>query len=92
VTALNLTDKEQAAVRTALQFLRGTIGGYTKLGRVLRLDHSTLIHAANGRRQITPLITFRIARAVGVGIDDLLAGKFPPVGTCPKCGHVETQP
>jgi hypothetical protein len=25
----------------------------------------------------------------GVGIDDLLSGKYPVKGTCPHCGHVE---
>jgi hypothetical protein len=25
------------------------------------------------------------------GIDDLLAGKFPPEGACPECGHHEVR-
>jgi hypothetical protein len=32
-------------------------------------------------------VAFRVARLTGVSIDDLLAGKYPPPGTCPHCGH-----
>jgi hypothetical protein len=33
----------------------------------------------------------RVARMVKVGVDDLLVGKFPPPGECPKCGFRDTR-
>ena len=30
-----------------------------------------------------------LARLAEVGVDELLAGRFPPAGTCPYCGHKE---
>lgn len=32
-------------------------------------------------------LAFGVARLAGVSIDDALTGKYPPVGTCPHCGH-----
>jgi hypothetical protein len=32
-------------------------------------------------------MAFRIARLVGVSVDDLVRGKFPEPGTCPRCGY-----
>ena len=32
------------------------------------------------------MIAFRVARLAKVGVDDVLAGRFPPPGTCPHCG------
>jgi hypothetical protein len=36
---------------------------------------------------VTPIIAFRIAKFAKVGVDDVLAGRFPEAGTCPRCGH-----
>jgi hypothetical protein len=35
----------------------------------------------------SPTMAFRVARLAGVGVDDILTGKYPPPGTCPLCGH-----
>jgi hypothetical protein len=29
----------------------------------------------------------RVARLAGVGVDDVLSGRYPAAGTCPMCGH-----
>jgi hypothetical protein len=38
-------------------------------------------------RVVSASMALRIGRFVGVSVDDLLAGRFPPPGTCPYCGH-----
>lgn len=77
----DLTKEEQANVRTALRFLRARCGGWEAVAKALHLGRSTIGRAA------TPTVAFRVARFAGVKIDDLLEGAFPPVGTCPYCGH-----
>jgi hypothetical protein len=79
----DLTAKEQANVRLAVAFLRAKCGGADLLAKALRCSRPTLW------RPPTPTVVFRVARMAGVGIDDVLTGKFPPPGTCPHCGHVK---
>lgn len=61
-------------------------GGVEKLGPVLGFKPQTLSRVLRGATASASL-TFRIARFAKIGIDDLLAGKFPPPGTCPHCGR-----
>lgn len=78
----DVTVEEQKNVRAAIRFLRIRCGGWAQLSKTLRFTRSTLQKGA-----ITPAVVFRVARFVGVGVDDLLAGRFPPEGACPYCGH-----
>jgi hypothetical protein len=87
MNAVDLTTQEQAHVRSALKFLRARLGGWQPLAKVLRLGESTLGNVAGGHRAASIIIAFRVARLAKVGVDDVLAGKFPPPGTCPHCGH-----
>ena len=80
----DLTQDEQKHVRTAIRFLRVRCGGWVPLTKVLRFTRSTLQKDAP-----TPAVAFRVARLAGVGVDDVLAGRFPSAGTCPHCGHRE---
>jgi hypothetical protein len=82
----DLTTQEQAHVRAALRFLRAKCGGWRAVGKVLRVQRSTLGHALS-KRTISASLAVRVARFVGVGVDDLLTGQFPPPGTCPHCGQ-----
>jgi hypothetical protein len=34
----------------------------------------------------SPAVVFRLARLAGVGVDDVLAGRFPEPGVCAHCG------
>jgi hypothetical protein len=77
----DLTKEEQTHVRTALRFLRARCGGWLPVGKALRMNVRTL------RRPASASLAVRVARFVGVGVDDLLAGRFPPPGTCPYCGN-----
>ncbi len=82
----DLTAKEQTHVRAALQFLRTRCGGWVPLAKALGVKESTLSAAGRGGN-ISARVAFRVARLAAVGVDDLLAGKFPEPGTCPHCGH-----
>ncbi len=77
----DLTAKEVASVRAAVQFLRARCGGWAQVAKALRMSKST------ARRAASPMVAFRVARFAGVGVDDVLTGAFPPPGTCPHCGR-----
>jgi hypothetical protein len=79
----DLTAKEQSNVRAALTFLRARCGGTKMLTKALRLSQPTLWRPAS------VLVAFRVARLAGVGVDDVLAGKYPPPGACAHCGHLK---
>jgi hypothetical protein len=78
----DLTTDEQKNVRTAVRFLRVRCGGWRPLAKALRFSKATLWRPS-------PALAFRVARFAGVGVDDVLMGRFPPTGTCPHCGHQE---
>jgi hypothetical protein len=87
ITEIDLTLEEQEHVRNALQFLRVKLGGWRPLMKLLKFEETTLIKSGNGSRTVTASMAFRIARLVGVSVDDLVHGKFPEPGTCPRCGY-----
>lgn len=88
----DLTADEQKNVRAALRFLHLRCGTWATVAKALRLGESSVANIVIGRKVVTPNVTFRVARFVKVGVDDLLAGRFPPPGTCPHCGHRAEQP
>jgi hypothetical protein len=53
--------------------------------KVIHFQLRTIRNVMKGR-MVSPTMAFRVARFAGVGIDNLLAGKFPPPGTCSHCG------
>jgi hypothetical protein len=79
----DLTAAEHKNVRTAIRFLRVRCGGWVQFSKAIHLSRQTLQDP-----NPTPLVVFRVARFAGVGLDDVLAGRFPEPGTCPHCGHV----
>ena len=85
----DLTSQEQVHVRTALRFLRTRCGSWAVVGRTLGFGDSTMQAIVVGRRAVSPLVTFRVARLAKVSVDDVLAGRFPAPGTCPHCGHMK---
>jgi hypothetical protein len=82
---IDVTEEERARVRAALGFLRVRAGGWNALAPALGFTKKTLSNVMEGK-VVSPTMVFRVARLAGVSIDDLLAGKFPPAGTCPHCG------
>jgi hypothetical protein len=83
----DLTKEEQGHVGLALRFLRARAGGWDALAKVLHFGRSTLLDAASGRHPPTASMALRIARLAQVGVDDLLAGRYPEAGACAHCGN-----
>ena len=81
----DLTKEEQANVRAALRFLHAQCSGWKAVAKALRA-HKTGLSMRD--RAVSASLAVRVARFAGVGVDDVLTGKFPPAGTCPHCGHV----
>jgi len=85
-----LTEEEGARVRTALAFLRGHLGSWTKLARAMGIKPATLEQGALRRtRRPTAGLALRAARVAGVPMEDILSGRWPvplPV-KCPTCGR-----
>lgn len=83
----DLTAQEQEHVRAALHFLRKRSGGWEPIGRALGFRIATLRHVAQEGRTVTASMAFRVSRLAGVVVEDVLTGKYPGPGTCPRCGH-----
>lgn len=83
---LELAVAEQQAVRTALRFLRARCGTWTLVAHALHFKTKTISNVLAGRR-VSATVAFRVARMLGITVDALLAGQYPPPGTCPHCGH-----
>ena len=83
------TAQEQENIRRALRFLRIRSGGWGPLAKALRLTASTINHMA-GREKVSARLALRLAWFAGVSVEDMMAGKYPPEGTCPHCGHAGT--
>jgi len=78
----DLTPAEVVNVRRALAFLRVRCGGVKMLAKALHTSKPSL-------RAPSASLVFRIARLAGVGLDDVVTGKYPPAGVCAHCGHRE---
>lgn len=91
ISTLDLSLEEQEHVRNAIAFLHVKLEGWKPLGKLLHFDHTTLIHVVNERRAVGASMAFRVARVVGIGVDELLAGNWPAPGTCPRCGYQDTR-
>jgi hypothetical protein len=88
-SASDLTKAEQANVRLALQCLHRQLGmTLEQFAKALRYTDKTIRNVFDGRT-VTASMAFRAARLAGVTVDDVVSGRFPPVGwTCPYCGNV----
>ncbi len=73
---------EMANLRKALNFLRIRCGGWVPLAKALRLTRACL-----QQRKISARVAVRLARFAGVALETVLAGKYPPAGTCAHCGY-----
>ena len=82
----DLTASEQDHVRAALRFLHAQLGTWTPLEKALRLRRQHLASAASGYATVGASLAVRVARLASVGVDDVLAGRFPPSDVCPHCG------
>jgi hypothetical protein len=53
----------------------------------MRYEWDSIQKVATGRRAVTPALALRVARLVGVPVDELLAGRWLSPRVCPHCGH-----
>lgn len=84
----DLSPEEQRHVKTALRYLRARLGGWGPLAKALRYRPRSLTRG-------TPLsakLVFRLARLAEVPVDDVLTGRYPPGGACPRCGYLPETP
>jgi DNA-binding XRE family transcriptional regulator len=86
-----LLEQEQENVRNLLYFLRIRLDSWGSLAKIVHLADGTVVDIAAGRRNVTASIAFKLARFCKVPIDDLLTGKYPPPGMCPRCGYTDTR-
>lgn len=80
----DLTPEEQEATRVAIRFLAKRFGSFKKLSTSMRANVEL---AASKRGTVSAGIALRVARAAGVPLEDVLAGRFPAKGACPHCGR-----
>jgi plasmid maintenance system antidote protein VapI len=78
----DLTNKEQKAVRTALRFLRLRVGAWGPLAKALRYEWDSIQKVTTGKRAVTPALALRVARLAGVGMDELLVGRWLSARVC----------
>lgn len=83
---IDLTTVEQANVLVALRHLRVQIGGWKPLADGLGFSRHTLRHVRMAEKAVSPTMAVRVARLAGVGVDDVLTGKYPIAGVCRHCG------
>lgn len=83
----DLTDQEQANVRAAMRFLMIRAGGAKTLAAALGFSKHTLRHVRKAEKNVSPRMLLRVARLAGVGVDDVVAGRYPSDGSCPHCGR-----
>ncbi len=86
----DLTPEEQRNVRVALRFLRIRFGKIDLLAKALHFTYESMRGVLLGHDPVSASMMVRVARLAGVGMDDLLAGKYPVKGTCPHCGRGPT--
>lgn len=61
-----------------MRYLRGRAGTWAAVAQALNLSSVTIDKVMNGHRSVTPSTAFRVARLLGVMVDDLLVGRFLP--------------
>lgn len=84
---LDLTAEEQDRVRFAMRHLKVKIGAWKTVASALGFKPRQVVKVQGGFKAVSPKMVLRVAKLAGVPVDDVLTGKFPPLGTCPHCGR-----
>lgn len=82
-----LTAEEQANVRAALLYLRDRLGGWRKLAVAMGVTYDAISRRNKRGRTVSAAWAIRAARLLRAPVEDVLAGKWPPLWTCPTCGR-----
>ena len=88
----DLTPEEQARAKVAIRFLAKRHGSALKLAQAMRANLETVRSAMSKRGPVSAGIALRVARAAGVPLEDVLAGRWPVEGACPHCGRLSAGP
>jgi len=81
-----LTIAEQHNVRAIVLKLRAEYSSWKALAAALGVNRITLVRAQPGKQAPTVGLALRVARLVGLPIDDVLRGVFAKLGRCLMCG------
>jgi hypothetical protein len=84
---IDLTEAEQENVRIAMRALRYRAGRWKLVAKALGFTPRGIRNVSSGAKAVSIKAAFRVARMAQVSLEELLSGRFPPSGTCPKCGH-----
>ena len=79
--------EQQEHVINALYFLRVKFETWKPIAKLLHFEEGSLADVRAKRRSVSANLAFRLAKIMGIGIEDLLAGKWPEPGMCPRCGY-----
>jgi hypothetical protein len=83
----DLNHSEQRNVRTALRHLRGKLGGWASVSKVMGLQPESLKKMAYERdRPVSIRVAFRAAKILNVSLEGLIGGQALAT-ICPHCGH-----
>lgn len=82
-----LTVEEQTHTLAALRYLRGRVGTWRVLAKALGFEPSSLRNVRKGLKIPSVAMAYRVSRLAGVPFDEVVAGKYPPVGACPHFDH-----
>ncbi len=85
--AQNLTERQQANVRHALEVLRIRLGSWAELARAMGVLRAAVSRVVRGVTAPHAGYAMRAARVAGVPVDDIISGEFVRSGTCPFCGR-----
>jgi hypothetical protein len=82
-----LTREQRANVLAALRFLHIRTGTWNLLAKALGFELATIKNVTKGVNPASVNMAFQVSRLACVSFDDVVAGKYPPAGTCPHCGR-----
>ena len=84
----DLTAEEIANARRALRVMLRRFGSWGAAADAMGAKAATLEAAVNERKGKPSVgLALRVARVVGVPLEDILAGTWPKEGACPMCGR-----
>lgn len=85
----DLSPDQQMHVRNALQYARTRFDSWSTLAKLLGMNDTVLGDVRVGKRDVGVVLTFRLAKILGVGVDALLAETWAEPGMCPRCGYTK---
>lgn len=81
-----LTESQQARVRALLRNLRAAYGSWSCLAEVTGIKAGSLSCTASHPRRASFSLVHRLAKAIGMPVDEILSTRLVSVDACPTCG------